>query len=66
MFSVKLVWEVCVVGELIPDQYAVPGISQAGAGSLQGLGGELHTQTCVVMIASVLCLGNLRSEINIV
>lgn len=30
MFSVKLVWEVCVAGELIPDQHAVPGINQSG------------------------------------
>ena len=28
MFSVKLVPEVHVAGELIPDQHAVPGISQ--------------------------------------
>lgn len=54
MFSVKLVQEIHVAGELIPDQHAVPGLSQP---SRESVGWSvLHTQTQAVMIGSILTM----------
>lgn len=56
MFSVKLVQEVHVAGELIPDQHAVPGISQP---SREPAGMECFAHTdpgSAVMVGSILTM----------